>query len=260
MNESPLIVESPSEGVLQLTLNRPQALNAVTIELADALEAALQRAREDERVRVIVLTGAGERAFSSGYDIREMAAMDSDGMLVALLRRCGVIRAIARHPKPVIAALHGVVHGVGALYAMAADIRIATPQAQFRVAATHHGAAEGAWQLPAIVGAARAKEILITGRRVKAEEALAIGLYHQVVPREQLLDAALEQAREIAALPPLGVQWLKRLVDEGVGRSLDDQFNAEQLTLATVMRPPSGVETFKDFLKQRPGEPDASAA
>jgi enoyl-CoA hydratase/carnithine racemase len=258
MTQSSLIVERPGDGVLQLTLNRPQALNAVTIELADALEAVLERARDDESVRAIVLTGTGDRAFSSGYDIREMAAMDSDGMLVALLRRCSVIRSLARHPKPVIAALQGVVHGVGALYAMAADIRIATPQAEFRVAATHHGAAEGAWQLPAIVGAPRAKEILLTGRRVHAEEALAIGLYHQVVPRETLLDAALAKAREIAALPPLGVQWLKRLVDDGVGSSLDDQFSAEQLALATVMRPPSGLETFKNFLAKRPVDPTAS--
>jgi enoyl-CoA hydratase/carnithine racemase len=252
MSEPSLIVETPGEGVLQLTLNRPAALNAVTIELADALQAALQRAREDSGVRAIVLAGAGERAFSSGYDIREMAALDADGMLVALLRRCGLIRDLARHPKPVIAALHGIVHGVGALYAMAADIRIATPQAEFRVAATHHGAAEGAWQLPAIVGAARAKEILLTGRRVPADEALAIGLYHRVVPRADLLETALQQAREIAAMPPPGVQWLKRLVDEGTGRSLDDQFNAEQLALATELRPPSGRETFKEFLKRRP--------
>ena len=251
MSDSSLIVESPSEGVLLLTLNRPEALNAVTLELAESLGAALERARNDDAVRAIVLTGAGERAFSSGYDIREMTTLDADGMLVALLRRCGVIRALARHPKPVIAALHGIVQGVGALYAMAADIRIATPQAEFRVAATHHGAAEGAWQLPAIVGAARAKEILLTGRKVYAEEALAIGLYHQLVPRDQLLATALEKARQIAAMPPLGVQWLKRLVDEGIGHSLDDQFNAEQLALATAMRPPSGRETFKDFLARR---------
>jgi len=241
----------PHDGVLELTLNRPQALNAVTLELADALSAALQEASANEGVRAIVISGAGERAFSSGYDIREMAELDADGMLVALVRRCGVIRALARHPKPVIAALHGITHGVGALYAMAADIRIATPQTEFRVAATHHGAAEGAWQLPQIVGAARAKEILLTGRRVLAEEGLAIGLYHQVVPREGLLNTAREKARQIASMPPLGVQCLKRLIDDGVGRSLDDQFNAEQLALATVMRPPSGRETFKDFLGQR---------
>ncbi|WP_077034899.1 enoyl-CoA hydratase/isomerase family protein [Pelomonas sp. KK5] len=249
--DSPLLIAHPADGVLQLTLNRPRAMNAVTIELADSLDAVLRRAASDDSVRAIVLGGSGERAFCSGYDIREMAALDADGMLVALLRRAPVIRALARHPKPVIAALDGIVHGVGALYAMAADIRIATPQAEFRVGATQHGAAEGAWQLPAIVGAARAKEILLTARRVGAEEALAIGLYHRVVPREQLLASAVEQAREIAAMPPLGVQWLKKLVDEGVGQPLDAQFDTEQLALATVLRPPSGRETFKDFLAKR---------
>jgi len=249
---SSLITGRPHDGVLLLTLNRPQALNAVTIELAERLAQALRDAEHDDAVRAIVLTGAGERAFCTGYDIREMATLDRDGMLVALLQRCGVIRAIARHRKPVIAALHGLAHGVGALYAMAADIRIVTPLTEFRVAAVHHGAAEGAWQLPQIIGAARAKEILLSGRRVGAEEGLAIGLYHRVVETGQLLESALAQACEIAAMPPLGVQWLKRLIDEGVGRSLDDQFSAEQMALATVMRPPSGVETFKDFLARRP--------
>lgn len=251
-NESPLLIDRPHDGVLLLTLNRPRSMNAVTLELADTLGAALQASADDPQARVLVITGAGERAFSTGYDIREMAELDRDGMLVALLRRCGVIHALARHPKPVIAALNGLAHGVGALYAMAADIRIATPQTEFRVAAIHHDAAEGAWQLPQIVGASRAKEILLSGRRVPADEGLAIGLYHRVVAREQLLETALTQAQEIAAMPPTGVRWLKRLIDEGVGRSLDDQFRAEQMALATEMRPPSGRDTFKEFLARRP--------
>lgn len=250
MNEPALLIERPHEGVLQLTLNRPRALNAVTIELADALADALATSASDESVRAIVLTGAGERAFSAGYDIREMAAMPADQMLGAALRRCPVIRAIARHPRPVIAALNGLAHGVGALYAMAADIRLACPEADFRVAATLHNAAEGAWQLPQLVGAARAKEILMTGRVVSAEEGLRIGLYHEVVARAALLETALAKAREIAALPPLGVQWVKRLIDEGHGRTLDEQFHAEQLALATVMRPADGRATFEAFLSK----------
>ncbi|WP_322045056.1 enoyl-CoA hydratase/isomerase family protein [Paraburkholderia sp. J67] len=248
MSEPALLIERPHDGVLQLTLNRPRALNAVTLELAQALADALAAAASDASVRAIVLTGAGERGFSAGYDIREMAAMDTDAMLGAALRRCPVIHALARHPKPVIAALNGLAHGVGALYAMAADIRLACPEAEFRVAATLHNAAEGAWQLPQLVGAARAKEILITGRIVNAEEGLRIGLYHDVVARAGLLDAALAKACAIAALPPLGVQWVKKLIDEGHGRTLDEQFHAEQLALATVMPPADGRATFASFL------------
>lgn len=248
MNEPPLLIERPHDGVLQLTLNRPRAMNAITLELADALAEALAAASDDRTVRVIVLTGAGVRAFSAGYDIHEMAGMEADRMLSATLRRCPVIRAIARHPLPVIAALNGLAHGAGALYAMAADIRLACPEANFRVAATLHNAAEGAWQLPQLVGAARAKDILLTGRVVAADEGLRIGLYHEVVPRAALLETALAKAREIAALPPLGVQWVKRLIDEGHGRSLDEQFHAEQLALATEMRPATGRAMFKSFL------------
>jgi enoyl-CoA hydratase/carnithine racemase len=255
MIEPVLLIERPCDGVLQLTLNRPHALNAVTIELAVALAGALAESAADKTVRAIVLTASGERAFSAGYDIREMADMQADQMLGATLRRCPVILAIARHPKPVIAALNGIAYGAGALYAMAADIRIACPDAGFRVAATLHNAAEGAWQLPQLVGAARAKEILMTGRLVGADEALRIGLYHDVVPRATLIDTALAKARDIAALPPLGVQWVKRLIDEGHGQSLDDRFNAEQLALATVMRPAEGRTTFDTFLRKtaRPG-------
>lgn len=250
MNAPVLLIERPHDGVLQLTLNRPHALNAITIELADALADALAESVDDATVRVLVLTASGERAFSAGYDIREMADMQADQMLGATLHRCPVIRAIARHPKPVIAALNGIAHGAGALYAMAADFRIACADAGFRVAATLHNAAEGAWQLPQLVGAARAKDILMTGRVVSAEEALRIGLYHDVVPRDALIATALEKACEIAALPPLGVQWVKRLIDEGHGHTLDDRFNAEQLALATVMRPAGGRATFETFLRR----------
>ena len=251
MKDSELLIERPQDGVLLLTLNRPSALNAVTIALADHIALALQDSAKDESIRCIVLTGAGQRAFSSGYDIREMAAMDADGMLVATARRCPVIRAIARHPKPVIAALNGVTHGVGALYAMAADIRVACPETNFRVAAALHGAAEGAWQLPHIVGAARAKEILLTARSVEAQEALAIGLVHQVVPQEKLLEVTLEKAGQIAAMPAQGTQWVKKLIDDGIGHSLDDQFYTEQLALLTSIRPASGKDTFETFLSKR---------
>lgn len=251
MNAPELIITRPAEGVLQLTLNRPQALNAVTISLADLLADALKSAAHDDSVRCIVMTGAGERAFSSGYDIREMAAMSADSMLVATAHRCPVIRNLARHPKPVIAALNGMAHGVGALYAMAADIRIACPQANFRVAAALHGAAEGAWQLPHIVGAARAKEILLTARVVDANEALSIGLLHQVVPQDRLQQISVDKAAQIAAMPPLGTQWVKKLIDDGIGHSLDDQFHTEQLALLTTLRPPSGEQTFEGFLSRR---------
>lgn len=249
MNEPVLLIERPYDGVLQLTLNRPHALNAITVELADSLASALSDAANDGTVRAILLTGSGERAFSAGYDIREMAAMNADQMLAATLRRCPVISAIARHPKPVIAALNGLAYGAGALYAMAADIRIASEDAAFRVAATLHNAAEGAWQLPAIIGAARAREILMTGRIVKADEALSIGLYNAVCERSVLLDVALAKTRAVADLPPLGVQWVKRLIDEGHGRTLTEQFHAEQLALATVMRPADGRATFDTFLR-----------
>lgn len=250
VHEPCLLVDRPDDGVVLLTLNRPQSLNAVNLELAALLAATLTATAQDASVRAVVLTGAGERAFSAGYDIREMAAMEADAIAQATLRRSLVIRALARHPQPVIAALNGVTHGAGALYALAADIRLASPHTELRIAAVRHGVAEGTWQLANIVGPARAKEILMTGRAVDAQEGLSIGLYHALEPAETLLAAALAKARQIAAHPAAGPQHIKRLIDEAAGRSLDDQFHAEQLTLATTSPAANGAATFADFLSR----------
>ena len=252
VSEPALLVDRPLPGVLRLMLNRPRALNAVTLALADDLLAALDAADADDDARVIVLGAAGERAFSAGYDIREMAAMDGPAMVDALVRRFPVIYRIALHRKPVIAALNGLAHGAGALFAAAADIRVAAPHAEFRIAATQQGAAEGCWLLPAIVGASRAKEILMSGRAVATPEALAIGLLHAVAEDGDVMGLALAKAAEIAAHPARGPQAVKRLVNEGIGLDLPAQHRAELLALCTELRPAAGAQTFDQFLQRPP--------
>jgi enoyl-CoA hydratase/carnithine racemase len=247
-NDPPLLVSQPAPGVRQLTLHRPASLNAVTLEMARLLAAQLDDAAHDPAVRVLVLTGTGPRAFSAGYDIHEMAPMDTATMTLATLDRSVVIRSLARHPKPVIAALNGVTYGAGALYALAADLRIAGTGTRWRITAAQHGAAEGTWQLPQLVGPARAKEILMTAREVRADEGLAIGLYQAVVPDDQVLDHAVAMATAIAAMPPAGPQGVKQLIDAGAGQALDERFHAEQMALAVTTRQPGGAATFEAFL------------
>lgn len=250
--EAVLQVERPSEGVLLLALNRPAAMNAINLALSDALQAALDAAAADDSVRAIVLTGRGPRAFSAGYDIREMAGMDADAMMDALMRRMPVIEQLARHPKPVIAALQGVAHGAGAMVALAADIRVAGRSVQWRIASVTQGVAEGTWLLVPVVGPSRAKELLMTARPVGAEEGQAIGLFQHVVDDAAVLDTALATARQIAAHPPKGPQAAKRLIDQGVGLSLAEQYRVEAEAIRTEMRPGSGADTFATFLNRSP--------
>ncbi|MBA2933847.1 enoyl-CoA hydratase/isomerase family protein [Sphingomonas sp. CGMCC 1.13654] len=250
-----LLIDRPRAGVLLLTLNRPESLNAFDMALAARFEAALADAADDEAVRCVVLTGAG-RAFSSGNDIHEMAGFDADGMLNAFLARDPIIWQVASLAKPVICALNGITYGAGALIAAAADIRIGSPTMKFKVTASNYGGANATWTLPRVVGVAKAKEILMMGRAVGAEEALAIGLLNHIV--DDPLGAALDMAEAIAANPPEGVAGVKALIDGADGKSLLDAFNAEFAWMIEATRhgAKGGGEMFEGFLaksKRTPG-------
>lgn len=242
-----LLADRPRPGVLLLTLNRPDSLNAFDMELAARFSEALAGASDDGDVRCVVLTGAG-RAFSAGNDIHEMAGFDADAMMGAFLARDPIIWQVASLPKPVICALNGVTYGAGALIAAAADIRIGSPAMRFKVTAGNYGGANATWTLPRVVGAPKAKEILMTGRVVAAEEALAIGLLNHIA--EDALAGALDMAQAIAANPPAGVAGVKQLIDGAVDKSLHDAFNAEfaWMVEATRQGGKAGGDIFRGFL------------
>jgi enoyl-CoA hydratase/carnithine racemase len=247
--EPKVLVSTPSPHVLLITLNRPDVLNAIDIQLAVEVDAILKAAATDNSVRVIVMTGAGS-AFSAGYDIHEMNRFDGASMVGALIQRSQILWRIAKYPKPIIAALNGVTYGAGALIAAAADIRIGGPEMKFRVTATMYGGANATWSLPHIVGVAKAKEILMTGRAVLAEEALSIGLLNHLVPTAEVLSKALGIAGEIASNPPPGVDWVKMLINEGIGRRYEEQFNSETLLMIAARDHQPGVSVFSKFLSK----------
>jgi enoyl-CoA hydratase/carnithine racemase len=247
----------PLPGIAALTMNRPEVMNAIDMELFDLLDAALDELDGDDGIRVIVVTGAGERAFSAGFDIQEMAGFDADAMAKAFARRDKLFWHMANHRKPILAALNGVTYGAGALMAFAADIRIGSPTTRFKVTATSYGAANATWSLPRIVGVSRAKEILFTGRAVDAAEAHAIGLIDQLISNRPVLEAALELAAAIAANPAEGVQAAKMLINAGVGRSLEAAYQAEQdwMTARLGAVAKSGDAVFSRFLSTKRNEP-----
>jgi enoyl-CoA hydratase/carnithine racemase len=210
-----LTLEQPADGVLVATLDRPDRLNAMT----DTMFAEFERLAEEWRsgdLRALILTGAGG-AFCAGYDLADaehLAGLTPTGMLSLQERAARSLLAIRTLPMPVIAAVNGAATGGGLSLALAADIRIGSPNARFNAAFVRIGLSAGdlgaSWLLPRLIGPARAAEFAYTGRFMEAEEAEQVGLLNRVVPAERLIDGALELAGEIAANSPAGVQLSKR--------------------------------------------------
>lgn len=198
------------EGVVLLRLNRPRKHNAFNGEMSRAVVAVLDELEADDRVRAVVLTGSG-KAFSAGADMTEsLGALQSGGPGDGMAR---AIRRVADFSKPIIAAVNGHALGGGAFLAIVCDIRLASPQANFRFPGAVYGLVVGGSQLPRIVGAARAKELIFTARTVDAEEAERIGLVNWVVPAQELEEVAWEMAASIARNSPEAVRWSKAVID-----------------------------------------------
>lgn len=247
-----LLMERPVEGVSLITFNRPQARNALHIAMQAELDDALRQHEQDPSVRAIVLTGAGDKAFCAGYDLHEMKAYGADDLVLTQLRREPWIWYTANYPKPLIGAINGAAHGAGAVIATALDIRIGCANTDFRYTAVAYGGANNTWQLPPIVGFAKAKEFLMTGRRIGPEEALQAGLLNHLVAPESLLDKAIEIGAQIAANPPEGVQWHKALIHAHLGRSYEEAYRAENAIMMNELRPRPPGEMFSKFLAKHP--------
>jgi enoyl-CoA hydratase/carnithine racemase len=204
-----------------LTLNRPQALNAISRGLAADLLAACERLARRENVRAVVITGAGERAFCAGADLkerRELSAAERAGHTAAIE---SAAEALAALPMPTIAAIRGYALAGGAELAIACDLRIAADDAVFGFPEVKIGifpGAGGAVRLPRLVGTGAARDLLFTGRQVLAAEAYRLGLVDRLVPGEMVLPAAHELAGAIAANAPLAVRAVKRALADSSGR------------------------------------------
>lgn len=217
-DSAPVLSDDPRAGVRRITLNRPDRLNTMTHELISALHDELITANDDPDVRVVVLTGAG-RAFCGGLDlggygdVYEADQGKARGTLSRQRDIAGVAERIRDLRKPVIAAINGPAAGGGLALVLASDIRIAAPEAIFAVSFIRAGFSAcdigTSWLLPRIVGAGRAHELMLTGRRFDADEALRIGLLASIETGD-LLDAAYAKADEIMLNPPFSVELTKQ--------------------------------------------------
>jgi len=209
MDEPTVLVERRARvGVV--TLNRPAKLNALNRQLIDELEQAMRSLEDDDDIGAIVITGAGERAFSAGGDMAEQIADAESGRPSRQASTAGIVRECR---KPTLAAIRGYCFGGGALLAISCDIRIAATDARIKFPGATYGRAPGGAVLPRIVGDAKAKELLFTGDEVQAAEALRIGLVNQVVAVDELLDYTVAMAERIAANSPTAVRAIKETID-----------------------------------------------
>lgn len=220
-------ISSPREGVTQITLNRPTKLNAMTSELVEQLHDALTRISRDRGTRVVVLTGAG-RGFCAGLDLGgygQAPGFEWNGAvekgLAVQKHIASLIPKMRSLPQPIISAVNGPAAGGGFALVLGSDVRLAASTAKFNAAFIRIGLSAcdigTSWLLPRLVGAARAQELMLTGRLFDAEEAYRIGLVTEVLPDDALLDAAYAKAGEIMLNTPLGVALTK----EGMWSALE---------------------------------------
>src|SRR5712692_5958010 len=217
----PILVERHGRVGL-VTLNRPEKLNALSSALVNELELALRELDADDDIGAIVITGAGERAFSAGGDMAEQVAALDEPRDFPRVSASAVVRAMV---KPTIAAIRGYCFGGGALLAIECDIRIGGDDARFKFHAASYGRAPGGAVLPRIVGDAKARELLFTGDEVSATEALRIGLINQLVPAEDVVETAVAMGARIAANSPVAVKALKEIIDVAlpIGSALEQE-------------------------------------
>jgi enoyl-CoA hydratase/carnithine racemase len=256
-----LLVERPRDGVVLVTLNRPDRLNAITFQMFDEMHDLCRTLLADGDARAVVITGAG-RGFCAGLDLDDaetLPDMTPHEMMLGQQHWAGAFVNFHELPQPVIAAVNGPAAGGGLGLALAADIRLASPSARFNAAFVRIGLSAGdvgvSWSLPRVVGLGRAAEIMLTGRFVDAEEAATIGLVNRVVPEDQLLDEAFAVAEQIAANTPFGVTLTKRVLNANVDAgSLSQAVEVENRGQTLATRGADFREALAAFREKRPAK------
>lgn len=241
-------------GVATVTINRPEAKNAITIAMREQLWTVFEDLSENDEVRAVILTGGGGD-FCAGMDVREMGDGGVGWSLTKIRRLHRISRAIAGLKKPTLAAVQGVCVGVGWSYALACDMVIASPTARFaqifrNVGLVPDGGA--VWLLARQIGLMRAKEIVYSGRKVGAEEALALGLVLETVEADRLMARARELAESFAAAPTLALGMAKRQFELAPAMSFDQFLEAEAAMQPLMSRTDDHHEGVAAFKEKRP--------
>lgn len=255
-SQSPETLAVSIEGrVAIIALNRPQAMNAINMQMRADLRETLETIRRNPDIGAVVLTGGGDKVFSSGMDLREFAQTNA-GMPIAEMKRFRWAQAegIAAFDKPIIAAVNGAAIGGGVELALLCDLIFAADSASFAFAEIKRGLMPGnggTQRLSRRIGQPRALELILTGRSVGAEEALGLGLVEYVVPQAELLDKAVALAASMAAQAPVAVRSAKSAIQRGAELSLDDGLRLEQDLASFLYTTDDAKEGPRAFLEKR---------
>jgi enoyl-CoA hydratase/carnithine racemase len=248
--ETLLVEKQANLGII--TLNRPERLNALNRTLTTEFDRSITQLEQDGEVKVIIVTGAGERAFSAGADIHELSQQSEQQLKERGTHFADWTWHLASCKKPTIGAVNGLAYGGGALMASIFDMRIGCERTTFRFLGVMYGRINSTWTLPLIVGWPMAKELLLTGRLVEAQEALRLGLLNRLVPAAELMKSAIEMGQAIAEHDAGVVRVIKEILNTDIGLKWREMLVNEGKTASQSLKqlPPS--ESFKDFLERKP--------
>lgn len=254
MNDK-LVLCEVDEGIATVTLNRPEVMNSFNFAMLRALGEQMAALRFDASVRVVIITGAGDRAFSAGADLKERAGMAPEEVKAFIFTIRRLMDDIENFPRPVIAAVNGVALGGGTELALASDIRLASETATMGLTETRLAiipGAGGTQRLPRLVGRGMAKELIFTGRRIDARQALQIGLVNHVYPAGDLMEEARCLARDICQSGPVAVEQAKYAINRGLetdmATGLAIESNAYWICIPTEDRT-EGLTAFREKRK-----------
>jgi enoyl-CoA hydratase len=243
-----------SEGIATITINRPKALNALNSDVMCELMDASIRCKMEEAIKVVIITGAGEKSFVAGADISQMAELRPQQAMDFMEAGIETFRSFEVLPKPVIAAINGFALGGGVELAMSCDIRLASENARFGQPEILIGLIPG-WggtqRLARLVGMGRAKELIMAGGQIDAKRAYEIGLVNQVYPLDQLMPEARKLAKKMEGLPGFALKMAKHAINFGYDLSLDNAMRLETQCCSQCFSTDDQKEGMKAFLEKR---------
>ncbi|MGC8720514.1 MAG: enoyl-CoA hydratase/isomerase family protein [Thermodesulforhabdaceae bacterium] len=254
MSYENILFEVRDDGVAILTINRPKSLNALNPQTLEEIDRAIDEVEKNDKIKVLVITGAGEKAFVAGADITEFPKMNPLQAYKFAEKGQNVFFRLEQLPKPVIACVNGFALGGGCELAMSCDFIYASDKAKFGQPEINLGIIPGfggTQRLARLVGRAKAKELCMTGEMISAEEARNIGLVAKVFPAESLLEETLKVASALAQKSQIAIRAIKRVIDEGVGSDLRTACQLEVNAFALTFASEDAREGVQAFLEKR---------
>ena len=253
--DQPELVSMRREGdLVHLTIERPAVMNCLSFPTLKRFRTLLEELRDDLSIRCILIAGAGDRAFCAGADLKERKTMPEDRVPDFVRNIRGLMDDVAGMPQPTIAVIQGFAFGGGTELMLACDLRIAAESAKFGLTETTLAiipGAGGTQRLPRLIGTSRAKDLILTGRKLDAAEAERIGLLNRVVPKDELAAAATELAQTIAANGPVAVRSAKEAIDRGTDAPMEEGLAIEARCYERVLPTQDRLEALAAFAEKR---------